>query len=336
MFEDCCWNPADCFSSARYVDRGGEQSFLQPTLSQHSLLYAFFFEGALSNLQKLCDRYLNEPSKGRVHYRPATHFVLVTFGENPELRSQAPSQKDTGFVPEHEVIIWVLTMAGRQIGPLFWVDHLAWFTPYLFVDSSYAMATGREVYGFPKEWGWVEMPTEPQTLDHLKVEAAVFPTFGPTVGATRKPVISLNRVNRDQPLHLPRLWRTQQDCFQAITQELFGEDKEIVIPGLGLPIHALFSLLTRSVPFVFLKQFRDAQHGQQPCYQAIIEADTQLVKFRGGGLIEHPFKAQINNFASHPIVSDFGLGGPSPPVKFAFWTEFDFTIERGKEIVRMM
>jgi hypothetical protein len=237
-------------------------------------------------------------------------------------------------VPEHEVIIWVLTMVGHQIGPVFWVDHLAWFNPYVFVDSSYTMATGREVYGYTKEWGWVEMPDDPRQLQHLSVEAEVFPNFGPTVGATRQQVMRLDRLQREQPLTLHRTWQTSQDCLQAITQRVFGATQAIVIPGLGLPIEGLSAFLTRSVPFVFLKQFRDAEDGLKPCYQAIIEANSRLVKFRGGGLLDPAFKVQINDFASHPIVSDLGLGRQSPPVKFAFWAEFDFILDRGKEVVR--
>lgn len=351
MFKDCSGKAANCFpptrQRARYIDRGGEQSYAPPTLSEQSLLYGFWVEGALSRLQGLCDRILNAPAKRcprnplfpPLDYRPATHFVMVSFGYNPALRSQAPNQKNTGFVPEHEVIIWVLTMAGRQIGPFFWIDHLAWFTPYVFVDSSYAMATGREVYGFPKEWGWVSMPDKPSQFDHLIVEADVFPTISPTVGVTRQPVITINRHNGsnkigDCPANVLRDWRTQGDCFNAITQELFKDERAIALPGFGLPLNGLFDLFTRSVPFVFLKQFRAASNGEDPCYQAIVEADAQLVKFRGGGLLDPSLDLHVTNFASHPIVSELGLGSTSPPIKVAFWTEFDFTIERGREIVR--
>ncbi|MEL7503483.1 MAG: hypothetical protein AAFN18_13565 [Cyanobacteria bacterium J06554_6] len=332
MLEAWCGGSPQSCSRARYIERGGEQSSPQPTLSQQSLLYSFIFEGSLSHLQTLCDRTLNAVAKGKIHYKPVLPFVMVTFGDNPMLRSQAPGKQNAGYVPEREVMVWVLTAAGYQLGPLFWVDHVAWYTPYVFVDSSYAMVGGREIYGFPKEWGWVELATDPQQLDRLSVEAAVFPTFGPNVGATRQPVITLERQSKEKLL--PTLWRTQQDCFSAVIQALLGDDPEIPILGPGFALRALSDLLTKSVPFVFLKQFRSVHRADVPCYQAIVEASTQLVKFRGGNLINADFKVEIQNFESHPLVTELGLSSQSPRVELAFWTQFDFTLGTGKTIVR--
>ena len=337
MLQNHCWPNTQRASSARYINRGGEQTFAQPNTSTNSLLYAFVLEGAVSNLQQLCDRYLNDPAQGRIQYRPAMPFVLVTFGQNPELRSQDPSQKNIGFVSENEVAIWMLTMAGRQVGPFFWIDHLAWFMPYLFVDSSYAMATGREVYGYPKEWGWLEVPTKDQPLDRLSVEADVFETFSPTTLATRKPVITVDRMDCDErPCYLPRQWRSHQQGVEAIATKLLGNRRSIPIPGAGVNAQVILGLLTGAVPFVYLKQFRDIRDGHQPCYQAIVEADTDLKKLHGGGLINHPFNMHINNFASHPIVSELGLGSYTPPVKLACWLEFDFLLAQGREVVRVV
>ena len=336
MFKHSCGPCAQKGFSARYINRGGEQTFAQPNTSTQSLLYAFVLEGAFSNLQQLCDRYLNTPAQGRVHYRPAMPFVLVTFGQNPELRSQDPEQKNIGFVSENEVAIWLLTMAGHQIGPFFWIDHLAWFMPYLFVDSSYAMATGREVYGYPKEWGWLDVPSKEQPLDRLSVEADVFETFSPETPAMRKPVIMVERMDRDRPSHLPRQWRSHQQGVEAIATKLLGHKRDIPIPGAGVDAQLILGLLTGAVPFVYLKQFRDIHDGRKPCYQAIVEANTDLKRFHGGGLLNHPFNMRINNFASHPIVSELGLGSYTPSIKLACWLEFDFLLAKGKEIIRIV
>ncbi|MEO1592062.1 MAG: hypothetical protein AAFU71_12315, partial [Cyanobacteria bacterium J06632_22] len=251
---------------------------------------------------------------------------------------QDPSQKDIGYVGEKEAIIWVLTMAGHQIGPIFWIDHLAWFTPYMFVNSSYAMATGREVYGYPKEWGWFHLPPQPDQLTHLSVEADVFPTYSPATPATRKPVLTIDVTSPG--VQAPGLWRTQRDCFKEIISLLYETEqdlaRDIALPGLGLSLEALESLLTGAVPFVFLKQFRDVKEGHKPCYQAIVEANTTLAKFRRGGLLNGDFNTQIANFDSHPIVHDLGLGSATPPVKLACWLDFDFVTEAGKEVLRIV
>ena len=129
-----------------FIDRGGMQEYPQPDELKNYQLYGFVIEGSLPALQNICDKYINNPTHGRINYRPVTNFVLVTFGKSSEAISLP--FKDRGFFSETEVAIWVLTMVGKQCGPFFVVDRLAWFIPYIFVDNSYVMATGREVYGF--------------------------------------------------------------------------------------------------------------------------------------------------------------------------------------------
>lgn len=326
-----------CCGSATYVNRGGEQSYPQPTLSQHSRLYGFLLEGSLSHLQGLCDRTFNAltPNFGlpRLHYRPVTHYVMLTFGDNPELRSQAPAAQNNGFVGEHEVMFWVLTMAGYQLGPLFWIDHLAWFNPYVFVDSSFAMVGGREIYGYPKQWGWIKLPTSPQSADCFQLEASVIPTFTPATGAQRCSVIRIEPKPGSE-IRATAHWRTHHDLRHDLMQAAFGADLKMVLPGLGLPLHLLHSLLTASVSQVFLKQFRSIESANRPCYQAITEASSHLVQFRGGGWLKGDFCADIQSYASHPLADDLGLSDTTPTVKLALWAEFDFTLGNGNEIVR--
>jgi hypothetical protein len=322
---------------ATYVERGGEQAYPQPTLSEHSRLYGFLLEGSLSHLQRLCDRTFNTLSTGfeptRLQYRPATNLVMLTFGDNPTLRSQDPSAADKGYVGEYEVMFWVLTMAGYSIGPLFWVDHLAWFNPYVFVNSSFAMAGGREIYGYPKQWGWIELPRSVSAIDRFVLEASVIPTFTPETGAQRRLVIEIEpKPGCEVRMGTP--WRTHHDARQALIEKVFGRDFELVLPGLGLPLHLLQSLVSASVPQVFLKQFRSIESASRPCYQAITEASSQLVQFRGGGWLTGEFRAQIESYASHPIAEDLGFLGSAPEVKLGLWTEFDFTLGAGKEVVR--
>lgn len=54
-----------------------------------------------------------------------------------------------------------------------------WFHPYMFVNNSYAMVLGREVYGFPKAFAWFKIPDDPTTATSLSMETLALPRFGP-------------------------------------------------------------------------------------------------------------------------------------------------------------
>ena len=329
-----------------FIDRGGMQEYPQPSILKNYQLYGFIIEGSLPHLQKLCDKCLNHPTKGKTNYQPVTNFVLVTFGKSPYVNSLP--FKDRGYVSETETIIWVLTMAGKQVGPFFIVDRLAWFVPYIFVDNSYILAIGREVFGFPKAWGWFDFPDRPMESEKLivpeklSVETLVFKYFSPETKAKREKIIEVSRTEESQQNLFSNSRNSLDEVFKDIAQTLFEDDCIIKIPSLGLDLRVLDYLNGDvEVPLVFLKQFRDIKYGERACYQAIVEAPSKLLAFRSGGLLStgsEPsdlFQVKVNEFASHPIVSELGLKeGGEQIAKVAFWLDFDFKVESGREIWR--
>ena len=246
----------------RFINRGGMQEYPQPDEVKNYQLYGFIVEGSLSSLQNLCDKYLNNPTQGKTNYKPVTNLVIVTFGKSSELRSIP--LKDRGSFQETEVAIWVLTMVGKQIGPFFLVDRLAWFIPYIFVDNSYVMATGREVFGYPKQLGWFQFPDnpiEPEKLaipEKLWVEALVFKHFSPNSKLTREKIIEISRSENGKQNRLSNPRQSLNELFKDIVQILFEDDGIIKIPSLGLDLRILDYLNEDiEVPMVFIKQFRD-------------------------------------------------------------------------------
>ena len=326
-----------------FIERGGMQQYPQPSILNDYQLYGFIVEGSLPHLQKLCDKYLNHPTQGKTNYQPVTNLVLVTFGKSSKLKSLP--LKNRGFFCETEVAIWVLTMIGKQIGPFFLVDRLAWFIPYIFVDNSYAMASGREIFGFPKEWGWFDFPDnpiEPEKLtipEKLLVEAVVLKHFSPDTKGKREKIIEVFRTEKSQQNMLSNSRSRLDEVFKDIAQILFEGDT-IKIPSLELDLNILEYLNGDvEVPMVFLKQFRDIKYGKRACYQAIVEAPSELLTFRSGGLLStgyEPsdlFQVKVNEFDSHPIVSELGLINKGDQIaKAAFWLDFDFKIKPGREI----
>ena len=331
----------------RRVDRlpdyrvyGSEQVYPPPYELKGTELYGFFVEGTMKNLQQLCDRALNHPGSP-VTYHPLSHYVMVTFDRVGEMRSADYPERDRGFFSEREVVFWVLTVVGRKIGAFFQVERLAWFTPYIFVDSSAALDAGREVYGFPKQYSQVQVPQDKAsefTLDTLMLK-----TFAPNTKAQSDRLLEIKLKNLDLQPEPIKTFDSLDDVFHQAIDLLLDTDT-LDLPGIGLPLKLTEYLINREVPAVCFKQFRDAEDGTKACYQGIIEFAFQLTRFNGGKLLGfeelgHQYEFSIFNHASEPIISDLGLhyrlvddNSVQIPIKLSVLLDFDFRLNPGKVI----
>lgn len=161
----------------QYIERANEQCFLQPYDIKGTNLYGFVLESSLHQLQNLCDKYLNNLASPQVEYRPATNYLILTFGTIDSLASREKPDRDRGYIDEQEVVIWVLTMVGKQCGPVFKIDRFAWFVPYIFVSNSPALVSGREVYGIPKEIGGFKIPPISQFQEPFSLHTYTWKTL---------------------------------------------------------------------------------------------------------------------------------------------------------------
>ena len=88
--------------------------------------------------------------------------MLLAFCNLASLRSITPPYSNFGRFVERETAFWVLTIDKTK-------KRLYWFIPYIFVDNTYAMAMGRELYGFPKSVGTMGLPPSPdQAVEPLR------------------------------------------------------------------------------------------------------------------------------------------------------------------------
>jgi hypothetical protein len=88
------------------------------------------------------------------------------------------------------------------------------------------------------------------------------------------------------------------------------------------------------VTIAFLKQFRDVQHTERACYQAIIEAKAAVRALRGYGPIPGTFQVSWSDHASHPFTADLGLEPGGQQALAATWADFDSVMASGREIFR--
>ncbi|MEG3850005.1 acetoacetate decarboxylase family protein [Microcoleus sp. herbarium19] len=305
----------------QYITRGGDTAFEPPYSLKETKLYGFVLEGTWENLQNLCDKYLNIPGQDQFKYRPAASRLLMVFDTIANISSTEPPASNKGFFSETgEVMFWVLTEAGKQEGAKFVVDHHAWFIPYIFVDSTPAMVLGREAYGFPKELGKFQIPEDPRTPQQLTLETLVLQPFNPQSETTWRQIINVQNERVEKGEFTLKHWADFKQVFEEISSlfvDIKIDDK--------CPTHL-------EVPMVFLKQFRDVRDGDKACYQAIVEATATLEKFHEGfPYLRQKFQVSIENFDSHPIVTELGLK-LTQTAQLAFWLHFDFSFANGTEI----
>jgi uncharacterized protein with NAD-binding domain and iron-sulfur cluster len=323
-------------SLARYIERDADMVRRQPFSQNGSTLYAYGLDADERRLGKVVDKCLNF-HESPVRYAPLGPFVVLAAANIDHIESRSPAPEDQGWMPERDVAIWVPVVRSRRDANGLWVaEEIVWFLPYIFVDSGLATVTGREVYGFPKQAGAIEMPATvaaSATLRSLlKVELPVRPTFDKATKVVTKTLIEVTRASQSP---LQEVWR----AAGAARTALIGMVSTLVKAAPALQ-KLIDDLLDGRVELVFLKQFRDAADPRRAAYQAVIEASAVVTKLGGGGLVEGDTFVDVTSFASVPIASELGLGEVADgqalrlTPRFATWVQMDFDVIDGREVYR--
>ena len=315
--------------TGRYVVRGGEQTFAPPFMQRDTRLRGFFLRAAPAALQATCDRLLNDPAGGAVSYRALGDHVLLAYAPIGSTQATEPPDHDKGFTPETDVAFWMLVGAGEEKHGEWKLDRLAWLLPYVWVDVPTTMATGREVYGYPKELGWLTLPASEGDALVFGLETMVLPTFTPETELVRRPMLRVERVGGLEAAE-PEKWSHPGEALRAV-REVMGE------VSLGFLEHLLEMLLRAEVPMVFLKQFRDVVDPTRACYQAIIESPARVVGVPLGWPLLADYRVTLHDYASHRVARELGLGTPEGGVlrvtpSLAFEVRFDFLVELGRVV----
>jgi hypothetical protein len=289
-----------------YVERGGRQVWRPPYTARGAEVFGFVLKARRPAIDDLLQRDFAEPSRGAVEYRCAHDHIMVTFVTIDRLASGEPPDSLRGYLPEKEVSVWCL---AAEVGA---ASRLVWYLPYVFTDSGQTVATGREVYGYPKQIGFFadDFPNALATGGTTTVRAPAIDAFGPNVPAVVRPMIRAERLAPPghPEEHVP-IGATRLEEFILA----FGEDVEPT-PGLAsgpaaqpsaaiTPANAppppgpppspawarrvlnavqgrlltgnsidLIIDMVMNPTLIFLKQFRDVSCPTKACYQAVVEA----------------------------------------------------------------
>jgi hypothetical protein len=225
-----------------------------------------------------------------------------------------------GGVREPQVAIWIPVVVRRP-GVR---DHFAMFIPYIWLDNAMSLATGRELFGYPKAWGWPQFADEKSRKWGLDVFGLDYDS-GQEAG--RHPLLEVvegEALGESVDEDVDGL----ADLARHIADDLFEvADEGHVLPGFELAVSLAGDILNEEFPGVFLKQFRSVEDGLGAALQQIVETRYKVTRLRARPLLrEHVLT--VHKLDSHPVGRELGLRNQT--LALAYHVEMDFLVGEGR------
>ncbi|HLZ84180.1 MAG TPA: hypothetical protein VKQ54_11490 [Caulobacteraceae bacterium] len=274
------------------------------------LTQGLFLKGDKGAQQRFCDLALNGPAGGALTFEAVMDLVLMTAIYADTMGSADPPDSQKGVMAERDVGFWTAVRGGAPGDEGAWKTY--WLPSYLFVDSSAAMAAGREIFGYPKTTATFENRGQDRGDPTVTLVVQHFPEFGPDKRPVTGPLVTVTTGAPGAPA--PGFLETL-----AAAWELFSDVAPI---RLGFPLPPWPGL---GMPQIMLRQARDATAFGQASLQEILVVTPEPTNIAGIGLLQAPTLVEIAPSASHPIMDTLGLA-PSQVGELGFWIEQDFAV----------
>ncbi|MBV9421512.1 MAG: acetoacetate decarboxylase family protein [Solirubrobacterales bacterium] len=302
-----------------YVDYGALMTPPAPFRSLNTTLWGFWASADSHRVGALCDKVFNQPTGGAVQCKPLSEYVMLSWGSIARVVPETAPYDRFGGVEEPQVAIWVPVALRDRLG----VDwRFAMFIPYMWLENPMSLATGRELFGYPKSGGWPQFPPDdgPQEwkLDVFGLD------YEPDALAARHPLLEV--VQRDGPVEAAKAdLSSLADIARHAADQLFDDPR--VVGDIEVGASMVVDLFEDRLPNVFLKQFRDVRDGLGAALQQVVEADYKIGRLEASPLLrEHDLT--VHHLDSHPVIDELGLKdqrlGP------AYRVEMDFDVGDGR------
>lgn len=300
----------------------GAASLAPPAAFTDAKTHIFAIDASIAAMQQLVDTLLNPVGGGAVRYEVVLPVAMFSFMDIARCTSTADL---VGWLPGRECAIWVPLLEIHPGHPF--RTRVAFWSPYIFINYTIGMVTGREAWGWPKVTATIAVASDTPANPEFSCTTTFFRTLAAdTMG--EHAVLYRIAQERTAPQPAPP-WQSAAAAGEGLIANVLG--------GLAGDLLEALSLEPK-VPSVVLKQFRSADAPHLACYQAIVDSPLEVTSFGGGGPLLDTFALDITTCESHSIVSDLLGCAPNPgttrlPVKFAAWLTFDFQALPGSNIV---
>jgi Acetoacetate decarboxylase (ADC) len=305
-----------------YVDYGALMTPPAPFRSLGTTLYGFWAQADPERLSALCRKVFAEPSGERVSARPIGHHVMLTWGLISRVVSQTPPYDQRGGVAEPQVAVWVPIVLHDPASER---ERFAMFIPYIWLDNAMSLATGRELFGYPKSWGWLKFPSDGagDAAPRWKVDAFGL-NYSPDALAARHRLLEVVRTGTAAEAAANDLV-SLEELARDMAGHLFAHGG--LLADLELAADAIGDIRAHRMRGVFLKQVRDVRDGLAAALQQLVEADYTILRLRARPILaEH--RLTVRHLDSHPVREELGL--ESQTLGLAYEVEMDFDVGGGR------
>lgn len=304
-----------------YVDYGALMTPPAPFRSLNTTLHGFWAQADPDRLQALCRKVFAAPSADRVTARPIGHHIMLTWGQIGRVSSLTPPYDQRGGVAEPQVAVWIPVVV---LDPTSQRQRFAMFIPYIWLDNAMSLADGRELFGYPKSWGWLEFPADDDPAPRWKVDAFGL-DYSPDALAARHPLLEVVRTGTVDEAAVNDLLSLEELARDMATHVFAGGGG--LLSDLELIADAVDDVRADRMRNVFLKQFRDVRDGLAAALQQITEADYRIVRLQARPMLaEH--QLTVHALDSHPVRTELGL--ESQTLGLAYRVEMDFDVGAGR------
>lgn len=314
--------------SGEIVDYGSLMVPPAPFDSVGATLTGFVARADGEKLDALCRKVFLEPSGGAVDIRAIGDRVMLTWGTIDRVSSLTPPFDRYGGVAEPQVCIWIPVAFVRTDPdgtPV--ARRFAVFLPYIWVDNAMSLATGRELFGYPKAWGWISVP-QPDDAERAWVCDAFGLDYGNGENAARRPLLRITEQggrDDDGDHGLDGILGLAED----VVRRLFDRRDDELGMSFALAQDLWHDLREHAFRHVFLKQVHAVEDGRRAALQQITEARYTVRNARARPLLRE-FALDVAPLDSHPVVTELGL--TSQRLSLAYELSMDFVVGDGRVV----
>lgn len=307
-----------------YVDYGFLTNVPGPVRCRGTTLYGFWARADRGRLERLCHQVFAAPSGGAVRCWPLLDHVLITFGIVARVEPQGAGFERMGHLTERQAAVWIPVLcAGPPATPL-----VGAFIPFMWLDNPLSLASGREIWGYAKGWGWPcftgdgagDEPPGAGEPDSFELDVFGIEHFDDTEEPRRLSLLEIRRSREAQASpqrELTSLAALLEESAVALGHNAQGV-RELETRGLLAGVEQLF-----------LKQVRGVGDGTRAALQQVTVAAAEidpLTSFRARLLPPHELR--VHRLDSHPLTERLGL--ESGRLGVCFRVRMDFTVGAGR------
>jgi Acetoacetate decarboxylase (ADC) len=274
---------------------------------------SFRLNADVGRLQALCDRCLNIGSLAArgFEFRALLPFVDLEFLTYPRMSYGVPPYSEWGSATQQELYFRFFVAKYVLVGGWFLLPApvITSFFPYIFVDNSWSLITGREVIGFPKlladfhDGG----PDGPYPIDAATL---TIDSLSPSATVKMRNFVTISAAATTSPVAVQNSWALSEGDLAML--KAASVLQEAVAPGILRSIH--------------LRQLRDLRSPEQACYQSIVEGEFTARNFRAFSM--PPAEILLKRHDTLSIAATLGLGADErlrPISQFAATCDLRYT-----------